>query len=229
MKLIFVHGSGSTGEVWEYQVHNFTGSEAVNLPGHPQGKPCTSVAGYAGWLHEYIVSKGYNDVVLAGHSLGGAIVQSFALDYPQALRAIILVGSGARLRVHPDVLTMVEAGISNPQKWLNEFVKPDLVNVPSDLRETVIRKMAEVGPAVQLNDFRCCDKFDIMERISSIKIPVLAIVGTEDKMTPLKYSQFVVGKIGNARLALIEGGSHFAFMEKPALVNSAIEQFLGGL
>jgi len=39
MKLIFIHGAGNTGLVWHYQTEYFAGSEAINLLGHPLGKP----------------------------------------------------------------------------------------------------------------------------------------------------------------------------------------------
>lgn len=229
MKLVFVHGSGNTGEVWKYQIAHFSDSEAVNLPGHPSGKPCTSVDDYADWLHEYVVKQGYRELVLAGHSLGGAIVQTYALKYPEDAKALILIGSGARLRVHPDFLALMEAGITNPEKWLKEFVEPLYARVPLDLRERVIKKVAEVGAAVQLNDFLCCDRFDIMDRISEIKVPALIICGSDDNMTPVKYSQYLAGKIASAKLTVIDGGTHFVFMEKPDEVNQAIEQFLTDL
>ena len=226
LKLILVHGSGSTGDVWHYQSAYFPNSEAVNLPGHPVGKPCTSVPEYARWLHDYIAERGYNKPVLAGHSLGGAIVQTYALEYPGDVRALILVGSGARLRVNPDFLKLVEAGSADPAKWLREFVEPDFALVPEELKRTIIKKMIEVGAAVQLNDFQCCDKFDILDRVPAIALPALILCGSKDIMTPVKYSQYLAAKIAGSKLVIIEGGTHFAFMEQPDPVNRAIEQFL---
>jgi pimeloyl-ACP methyl ester carboxylesterase len=76
-KLIFIHGSGNTSKVWHYQLEHFPDAEAVNLPGHLSlGEPCTSVEDYTVWLHDYITERGYLAPVLAGHSLGGAIVQA---------------------------------------------------------------------------------------------------------------------------------------------------------
>ena len=69
MKLIFIHGSGNTGAVWHYQTEYFSGSEAIDLPGHPDGKPCTSIEDYTDWLHRYILDRGYSEPVLVGHSI----------------------------------------------------------------------------------------------------------------------------------------------------------------
>ena len=101
MKLLFIHGSGGCKESWQYQTKHFKGSEAIDLPGHPVGEPCTTIDDYVEWLHGYINEKGYADLVIAGHSLGGGIALLYGLKYPESLKGLITVGSGARLRVHP--------------------------------------------------------------------------------------------------------------------------------
>jgi pimeloyl-ACP methyl ester carboxylesterase len=229
MKLVFIHGAGNTGLVWHYQAKSFADSDAISLPGHPQGKPCTSIDDYAEWLHRYVHEKGYSQPVLVGHSMGGAVAQMYALTYPKDVKALILIGTGARLRVRPDFLVSLEAGIKSPATWLKNFVEPSYSRVAPAVREKVINKVVEVGTAVQLNDFRCCDKFDIMDKVHQIIAPTLIICGTEDDMTPVKYSQYLADKIAGAKLAIIEGGSHHFFLEKPQEVNRAIEAFLNGL
>ncbi|MCJ7514626.1 MAG: alpha/beta hydrolase [Dehalococcoidia bacterium] len=229
MKLIFIHGAGNTGLVWHYQTKYFTDSEAINLPGHPEGKPCTSVDEYVEWLHQYVQCKGYSQIVIAGHSMGGAVAQMYALSYPQNVKAVILVDTGARLRVRPDFLNQLEDGIGASSEWLKNMVEPPYNRVAHEVREKVISKVTEVGAAVHLNDYRCCDKFDIMDKVSHITVPTLVICGTEDDMTPVKYSQYLVNKIIGARLVIVEGGTHLCHLEKPAEVNRAIEEFLSSL
>jgi pimeloyl-ACP methyl ester carboxylesterase len=229
VKLIFIHGAGNTGLVWHYQTEYFAASDAISLPGHPQGKPCTSVDDYAEWLHRYVQDRGYSQPVLVGHSMGGAVAQMYALNYPQDVKGLILIGTGARLRVRPDFLSLLEAGIEAPATWLKNLVEPFYSRVDPAVKEKVIKKVAEVGAAVQLNDFRCCDKFDIMGRVHQVTAPTLVICGTDDDMTPVKFSQYLANKIAAAKLVVIESGSHFVFMEKPEEVNRAIEEFLRGL
>jgi len=229
MKLIFIHGAGNTGLVWHYQTEYFAASDAISLPGHPQGKPCTSVDDYAEWLHRYVQDRGYSQPVLVGHSMGGAVAQTYALKYPEDVKGLILVGTGARLRVMPDFLKLLEDGIDAPAEWLKNIVEPLYSRVAPEVREKVINGVINVGAAVQLNDFRCCDKFDIMDKVNQVAVPTLVICGTEDDMTPVKYSQYLVNKIIGAKLVVIEGGSHHCFLEKPLEVNRAIEKFLKSL
>ena len=158
MNLIFIHGSGNTKEVWHYQTIYFPDAEAVSLPGHTSpGEPCTSVEDYVDWLHNYILEHKYSHPVLVGHSLGSAICQIYALKYPQDVRGLILIGAGARLRVAPEFISMMQEGIRDPSSWLKNFIEPRYSRVAPEVREKVIAKVAEVGAAVQLNDMFCCD------------------------------------------------------------------------
>ncbi len=229
MKLIFIHGAGNTGFVWHYQTEYFASSEAISLPGHPEGKAGTSIDDYADWLHQYVLDKGYSQPVLVGHSMGGAVAQVYALKYPVDVKGIVLVGTGARLRVRPDFLSLLEAGIGAPAEWARNVIEPFYSRVAPEVREKVINKALEVGAAVRLNDFRCCDVFDIMDKVHQIEVPTLVICGTDDEMTPVKYSQYLANKIAGAKLVIFEGDSHFVFMESPEKVNQAIEEFLKGL
>ena len=101
MKLVFLHGAGSSSLAYYYQLRHFRNSKAIDLPGHSSGKACHDIEGYLEWVRGFITARRYKDVVLCGHSMGGAITLLYALQYPQELKAIILLGTGARLRVHP--------------------------------------------------------------------------------------------------------------------------------
>jgi pimeloyl-ACP methyl ester carboxylesterase len=224
MQLIFIHGSGGSKESWLYQTQYFKGSVALDLPGHPLGELIDSIDGYVEWLYKTVQDAGYRQVVLVGHSLGGGIALLYALKYPQDLAGIITVGSGGRLRVHPAVLEALEKAIKdpvseNPLKAAYDLIDPELASV-------LKRRLAENGPAAALNDMRACDQFDIMDQIAQINVPALALCGDQDVMTPPKYSQYLAGHLPNAKIAIVEGGTHMVFAEKPQEVNQAIESFL---
>ncbi len=228
MKLIFLHGSGGCKEAWHYQVQFFADADAIDLPGHPEGEPCTSIADYVEWLRAYIQEKAYRDVVLIGHSLGGAIAFLYALKYPDDLEGIVSVGSGARLRVHTMYLEELEKAVGEPA-WFVKFQDIGWELVDLELAQLVKRRGIENGPGVMLNDLRACNEFDILNRLSEIGVPTLALCGSDDIMTPPKYSHHLAERLPEARAVVIHGGTHMVFAEKPQEVNSAIDAFLQGL
>jgi pimeloyl-ACP methyl ester carboxylesterase len=229
MRLVMVHGAGGSGLTFTYQTRHFGPlADAVDLPGHPRGKPCPSVPAYAEWLRGYLWGKEYRDVVLVGHSMGGAIAQWYALHYPEEVMGLVLIGTGARLRVRPDILQLCQDAITDPERrreWLRAR-EEGLARVAPDLRAILLRRYEEIGPAVQLNDFLCCDRFDIMDRVGEIRVPTLVIVGAEDVMTPVKYADYLARHIPGAEEVVVQGATHAVTLEKPEEVNGAMEAFL---
>ena len=228
MKLLFIPGSGAGREEWLYQAGYFADSEAIALPGHPEGEPCSSVDDYVEWLRDYIHQWEYQDVILVGHSLGGAIAQLYALKYGEELRGLVLIGTGARLRVLPTLLTALRKMVADEATW-RKFLEALYSLVEPAIRRIVIGARIAIGPAVTLNDLLCCDKFDIMDKVQTIKLPTLVICGSEDELTPVKYAQYLTNNIEGAKQVIIDGADHFVFMEKPEEVNQVIEEFLGSL
>jgi pimeloyl-ACP methyl ester carboxylesterase len=228
MKLVFIHGAGSSSLAFYYQLRHFRNSKAIDLPGHSTGKPCTSIEGYVEWVRGFNTARRYKDIVLCGHSMGGAITMLYALLYPEELRGIILLGTGARLRVHPDYFKRCEEPGENNSRWL-EGQKEYFNSVDSDIYQLLMRRAAEIGPAIELNDLRCCDRFDVMDRVQQIKLPTQVLCGSDDVMTPVRYSDYLAQRIQGAREDVIPGGSHFVQLGKYQEVNEKIEQFLAKL
>ena len=228
MKLLFIAGSGSGKEAWVYQTEYFTDAEAIALPGHPEGRPCPSVDEYVVWLRAYIHQQQYQDVILAGHSLGGAIAQLYGLKYGDEVKALVLIGTGARLKVSPDFLASVKQMIYGESAW-RKYVEDACGAIEPEVRAVMIEARMRISPAVMLNDLLCCDKFDIMDRVHTIKLPTLLICGSEDEMTPVKYAKYLASKIEGATRVIIDGATHAVARERPREVNQAIESFLAGL
>jgi pimeloyl-ACP methyl ester carboxylesterase len=99
-------------------------------------------------------------------------------------------------------------------------------STPADYRHDMIERQKSIGPAVMLNDFLACDRFDVMDRIHEIELQALIICGESDLMTPAKYANYLGSRIANSRVVIVPGAGHFAFAENPEMVNRAIEGFI---
>ena len=226
MKLVFLHGAGCSSLSFYYQLRHFRSAKAIDLPGHPDGKPCETIDGYLEWVRGFIKARRYKNVVLCGHSMGGAIAMKYAERYPEELRGLILLGTGARLRVHPYYLDRCQVEEEDNQPWLEQHLEY-YQGVQEEVFPVLRQRAVEVGPRVELNDLMACNRFDMMDSVAKIKLPTRVICGSNDVMTPVKYSQFLTNSIDGASEAIIPGGSHFVHMEKYQRVNEEIEDFLG--
>ena len=224
-KLVFLHGAGCSSLSFYYQLRHFRSAKAIDLPGHPDGKPCESIDGYVEWVRGFMRARRYKNVVLCGHSMGGAIAMRYALKYPEELKGLVLIGTGAKLRVHPYYLDRCREPGEGNLPWLEGHLEY-YNSVQSEVVPVIRQRAAEVGPEVELNDLMACDSFDMLDEVSGIKLPTHVICGSEDLMTPVKYSDFLATNIEGAGEAIIPGGTHFVQMEKYQSVNVEIESFL---
>jgi pimeloyl-ACP methyl ester carboxylesterase len=231
--LLFIHGAGGNASVWEEQASFFRGMSRVfrvELPGHGKssGLGEAEIPAYAEWVRGFLASASSpGPVVVIGHSMGGAVAIHLALDPPRSLLGIVLMGTGARLGVMPAIFQLLE---TDPEGFFRTI---DLVaygpSVSEELKKRGTDMIRECPIPVILKDFRACDRFDLKARLQEIRLPTLIICGEEDKLTPVKYSIFLNERIPGSRLVLIPQAGHMAMVEKPEVVNRAIEDFLSSL
>src|SRR5262245_46747531 len=103
-QLVFIHGpgAGACADAWEYQRRKFAGSVAPTLPGHLEGKRCPDVASYTEWVRGWLWAQGLNkDLVLVGYTLGASIALQYGLEYPEEVKALVLMSVAARPKVRP--------------------------------------------------------------------------------------------------------------------------------
>jgi pimeloyl-ACP methyl ester carboxylesterase len=227
--MVFIHGSGGSRLHWNYQRQFFEKSYnvvIVDLPGHGEARSEgeDSVGAYAGHLLRLLRALPGDVFCLLGHSLGGAIVQEFTLLYPQYVEALVLLGTGARLRVLPEILEGIRKRFEETVRLICDYAFSK--RAPVDLMQKGIEAMLETSKTVLYGDFAACNGFDIMDRVENIRAPTLVICGNDDLLTPPKYAQFLAEKIGGARLEIIDGAGHMVMIEKPDEFNSRVMTFL---
>jgi pimeloyl-ACP methyl ester carboxylesterase len=227
--VVFIHGSGGDREDWGGQLDGLASAVtaiALELPGHGASEPPgeTSVQAYADWVVGFVDALGLERVVLVGCSLGSAITQQIALSPRTWLKAIGLVGSGARLKVHPALLKgLLEA----PESTVRMIGELCLSPMASDSIQQKVRVGLATKPAELIHkDFSACNEFDVMERVHEIDLPTCIIVGADDRLTPVKYSQFLRNKISGSQLHVIPGAGHLVMVEKPDDFNRCLKDFL---
>ena len=223
--LLLVHGAGGNHQHWGSAVRNLRMANvyALDLPGHghSSGTGLGSILDYASFIWKFLDALQIERAMIGGHSMGGAIAMQVALDRPQRVSGLVLVGTGARLRVLPAILDGI---LSDPASTV-EFICATAYSssTPRELVRQGQRQMLEVAPQTIHDDFAACNLFDVIGRLEEIHCPTLVVCGTEDRLTPVKYSTFLTEKIAGADLKLIEGAGHMVMTEKPEPLAQALQ------
>jgi len=222
--LLYIHGSGSSHELWYNQMNLDTNSIALDLPGHGRssGTAASSIAQSAQTVADFLMALQVpRPVYLVGHSMGAAIALTCALNHPEVSDGIILIGSGQRMKVLPSFLEDLHQGKSDP-----EFIRMGFSpQAPAALVDNMVKTFGEVSPSILYADFSACNLFDVSAELEKITLPVLIITGADDKLTPLKLAQYLSSHIANSRLQVISDAGHFAMLEKPDEINQLIVDF----
>lgn len=158
--------------------------------------------------------------------MGGAIIQNLALTHPEVIKGIVLVGTGAKLRVFPTVLEGIKNNFEETIPKIVQFAYSR--KAPHELIERGISEMMKCRPEVLYGDFLACDRFDIMNEVERISCSTLVLCGDEDELTPVKYSQFLHRQIKGSKLEILPNAGHMVMMESPEAFNGKVSEFILG-
>lgn len=239
--LVMVHGAGGNHTHWLPQLgflRELPGWSvvALDLPGHGRsgGEARSSISEYAQAVFRAVEALsqkregaglgGGRPLVVAGHSMGGAVALEMALSRPGSLAGLILVGTGARLRVLPSALEKLARG-ERDETLLHMAYGP---GAPPELVERGRAEYRAVPVQVLYRDYTACDRFDRLEAVAGLRLPALVVVGAEDVLTPPKYSRYLADRLGGT-LRIVPGRGHMVMLENPQAVSEAMAEFLTGL
>jgi pimeloyl-ACP methyl ester carboxylesterase len=231
--LLLIHGAGGSRMSWPHEIRRSMAFEvySIDLPGHGKSPSPgeSSIEGFVERIRTFMDAIGVERWIPAGHSMGGAIALTLALQSPDRVAGLVLVGTGARLRVHPDILNMThdeKAFVSGAEVISNwSFSK----GADRQLVDLSTRQLREAHSQTVRADYHACDSFDVMDHLSEVRAPCIVICGAEDRMTPVKYSHYLVDQIPNAEMVVVEDAGHMVMLEKPDVVAGAITDFVRGL
>ncbi|MHA2140029.1 MAG: alpha/beta fold hydrolase [Candidatus Thorarchaeota archaeon] len=222
--IIMVHGAGGSSATWYMQIKHLSNRLhmiGIDLNGHgktPDRKEINLTQGYLKDI-DAIVTQ-FEKPVLCGHSMGGALTQLYALEKPDNLAGIILVGTGARLRVNLMIFNLIENDFDGYVNAVGEIMFHG--DADETLREASRVEVRKCPASITYRDYTLCNEFDIMDGVADINLPALVIVGDSDALTPVKYSQYLADKIEGSEMHIIPNAGHSVMLEQWESFNDVV-------
>lgn len=216
--LLFLHGWGSSKEVWQITASKLVSQSAnkpismyaMDLPGFGksplssvrQSEEGLSVADYAEVVKGFIEKLELKNVIIVGHSFGGRVGIKLSVLYPNYVKKLILVDSAGfvdntlRKKLFNFVAKIIPTILKN--KFGKYFASKDYLN-SGNLKKTFIKVINE----------------DLSEEMRKINTPTLLIWGADDTVTPVDFGYLMKSKIKNSKLKIIASAGHYSFLDKP--------------
>ncbi|HVF53027.1 MAG TPA: alpha/beta hydrolase [Actinomycetota bacterium] len=258
---VFIHGSALRTDMWHYQLPGIGDHRLVfyDLRGHgrsvPKGDADFSIEVLAADLEAVIEESGLEEVVLVGHSVGGAVAMELCRRRPDLMGSVVcglvLVTTSYRPLAET---TGGGAAIAQLDRWIRrplEMMGPGSRYVdrlrkivrPSDALFIAV-SMIGFGPAASAKqiDFtydmladtpsdvifdliKSYRDFDMRDYLDEIRLPVLVVGGSKDHITAPQASEYLAAHLPKAELRLLEGAGHMLMMERHREFNTMLERF----
>jgi len=236
--LVFIHGLGSSGRDWEYQVDDFSRKYKVitmDLRGHgntekPKGPYSMSM--FAQDIAGLLIELKEEPAHVVGLSLGGGIAFQLALDYPDLVKTLTIVNSFPELviRSFKDRLNAWQRfaivkllGMKKMGEILSERLFPK--HEHNEIRELFVQRWAENDPRAYQASMQAMIGWSVVNRLDSIKCPTLIIAADKD-YTSLDSKKEYTKLIQAAELVVISDSRHATPVEHPDEFNRVLIKFL---
>jgi 3-oxoadipate enol-lactonase len=237
--LVLLHGLGSSRNDWLLQLPTVIAryrTIAVDLRGHggsPKPPGPYHLEQFAADVAQLLQRLDARPAHVVGISLGGAVAQQLALDFPELVRSLVLVNTAARFvseswqqrligvrRVASVYLYGMERVAEAVAMRL--FPKPE----QAQLRRETVERIRNNDVAAYRATLWAIARFDVRTRLGEIACPTLVVAGDEDNTVPLASKRLLAERIPQSRLEIIAHSGHATPVDQPETFNRAVVQFL---
>ena len=248
--LVFVHGLGARADRWRANLEPLACAGyhcyALDLPGHgfaDKGKGFAyGVPGFARFVSDVMGALGLTEAAVVGTSLGGHIAGWLASERPDAIRALVLVGSTGLASLGEAERQTIARNVRDTSREGTErklrFVLRDHTLVTPEWVEEEWR--INTSPGADEAFDRLAQYFVAPDGIASHgvgerlaarghRIPTLLVWGKGDQVVPLAVGEEAAARLPGARLVAIGEAGHLPYLERAEEFNQVVLEFLDGV
>ena len=252
--LIFLHGLGSNLHAWQPTIDGLKDRYrciALDLPGYgksSKGDYPYTMSFFARVVTDFMDAMNIPKAVVVGHSMGGQIALTLALDKPVRVSRLVLIAPAGlerftqgEKRWFKRVVT-TESVKHTPVQQIRVNIARNFYHMPREAEFMVEDRIALRGAsdfdwycyAVMKSVHGMLDE-PVFDQLPDIQQPTLIVFGENDNLIPNPFlhggrsrtiARIGVERIPHAQMVMIPAAGHFVHFEKPEPVNQAIVAFL---
>jgi len=170
-----------------------------------------NVSDFVSLVDQFMERLGIQSAPVMGHSMGGTVALSLALDRPQRVKKVAVVGSPID-------------GCS-----LNIFLKlagyPWIAASWSEWYKLLMRDLSKMTLESFLWSINSLHHTDLRPRLHTLRMPALGVYGRGDKIVDPRQAE-LFGQIAVSHVELMQGARHFPMLDKPDEFYSTALNFL---
>ena len=239
--IIFIHGFPFNKSMWDRQVEALNGNYRIvtyDIRGHGNsdtGMEAFSIDLFVNDLISFMDILHINKTSLCALSMGGYIALNAIQKYPERFNSLVLSDTQcladsveAKEKRMKAIDYIINYGV---EKYAEDSVKNLFAAISFDSRSVEIESVKEMIVTTSVGSL-CSTLLALSQRketcttLSEINVPVLIIVGEEDRITPPPNSVFMHQKINNSALHIIKHAGHLCCLENPEEFNEQLNGFL---
>ncbi len=241
--MILLHGFLSSSKMWGYDyLPEFTKKYKVytlDVRGHGCShrvqKGC-HVMQMTDDLHQFVLKKKLNNVIVAGISMGGAIALQFAINFPEIVKALVLISPGPGTLLPKGTSPQISKGLSNllpaiafvPQKTilLKLILESTLKYIlPSQVISDISADAALVSKDTWAQYANTRNRIVNIKKLKTMTTPTLVLIAEYDTVVPVRFQERVADSMPNGVKVIIKNETHAMTVNNPMRVIAEINKF----
>ena len=241
--VILLHGWINSWGVWEefmihlaesahYKVYALDfwgfGESAKVMRGQT---PPFKVSAYAQMVDQFMDALGIMTAPVFGHSMGGTVALTLALDYPDRVNKVAVVGSPInggslhRLLKMMGIHWMARMAWQVP-KLVDLSIRFILRRDPPKVKTMVLRDVQRTSIESFFRSIGDLHHTDLAPRLGHLRIPVLGVFGEYDKIVNPREAKRLAEAAQFCRVQMMPESGHFPMLDDPARFNETLRHFL---
>ena len=229
--VIFVHGVVTTSNIFTKHLDAFSPDYrglAVDLRGYGDSgkRPAGfTIDQFAKDLIKLADQLSIEKPIWVGVSMGGMILQRLTLDYPDRVRALVLVSTTDGAMILDKNIETIGAPRDYQKVSQTIIAESFPPGTDSSLYQPLTDRIPTWNATVLREALGSMSRFNVRGQLSQIHVPTLIMVGAKDDVATTAIAKGIHEQIPDSRLAEFQTG-HFIMAEDPEAFQTVLGQFL---